>query len=97
MFACYLEECNMGFLLWLEGRSQKRIYSGHSEFIHRLECHPSRKDLVVIQFDLHFLVNTKVLDDIRKKVAETINCVVVQGDSLCCALLETQQGNLPNW
>lgn len=61
LFAC-LKEYSMGYLLWLEGRSQKRVYSGHSKFTHRLESNPSRIDLVVqlqaqriIQFNLHFV------------------------------------------
>lgn len=51
----------MGYLLWLEGRSQRRIYPGPAEFPPRLESDPSGTDLFVrlraqrkIQFDLHF-------------------------------------------
>lgn len=65
----------MEYLLWLQGRSQKRIYSGH-----RLE-----RILSGIDFDYSipstennpiwfapYKVYRKVLDDPRKKMGETL-------------------------
>lgn len=103
LFACCLEERSMEYLLWLKGRSQKRIYSGHTEFTQRLERILSGIDLVVqfqtqriIQFDLHLIESIERCEMTSERRWEDIKRLVAQGYSYCCALLHTKQENLPN-